>query len=168
MKVALASDALGQWRAQREANEAMRAAANRTHRAWELGETGLAERLLAARRAREMTYQELDARAEALDAQLRVRIDSHDLWHLGAAEDKHEYVRAEAILGLARRDKALALPLLQRELRGEQVAMPLFEAAALVADPSLADDLRQFASPSGDSFLDELATKALAACEAVD
>jgi outer membrane protein, heavy metal efflux system len=90
LKVALASDALGQWRAQREANEAMRAAANRTHRAWELGETGLAERLLAARRAREMTYQELDARAEALDAQLRVRIDSHDLWHLGAAEDKHE------------------------------------------------------------------------------
>ena len=37
---------------------------------------------------------------------------------LGAAEDENEYVRAEAILGLAQRDKALALPLLQRELRG--------------------------------------------------
>src|SRR5688500_12046435 len=79
-----------------------------------------------------------------------------------AAEDENEYVRAEAILGLAQRDKALALPLLQRELRGEHVAMPLFEAAALIADPSLADDLREFASPSDDSFLDELATKALA------
>ena len=85
---------------------------------------------------------------------------------LGAAEDENEYVRAEAILGLAQRDKALALPLLQRELRGEHVAVPLFEAAALVADPSLADDLREFASPSDDSRLDELAIKALAACEA--
>ena len=87
---------------------------------------------------------------------------------LGAAEDENEYVRAEAILGLAQRDKALALPLLQRELSGERVAMPLFEAAALVADPSLANDLRDFAIPSDDSFLDELATKALAACEATD
>ena len=85
---------------------------------------------------------------------------------LSAAEDEHEYVRAEAILGLAQRDKGLALPLLQRELRGEHVAMPLFEAAALVADQSLADDLREFANPSDDGFLDELATKALAACEA--
>jgi HEAT repeat protein len=85
---------------------------------------------------------------------------------LTAAEDENEYVRAEAILGLAQRDKALALPLLQRELRGEHVAVPLFEAAALVADPSLADDLRQFTIPSDDSLLDELATKALAACEA--
>lgn len=81
LKVALAADALGQWRALREAHEAMRAAANRTHRAWELGETGLAERLLAARRAREMAYQELGARVAAHEAQLRVRIDSHDLWH---------------------------------------------------------------------------------------
>ena len=87
---------------------------------------------------------------------------------LRAAEDEHECVRAEAILGLAQRDKAVALPLLQRELRGEQVATPLFEAAALVADPSLAEDLRAFASPSGDTFLDELASKALAACEAAD
>ena len=81
LKVVLATDALNQWRAQRDAHEAMRAAANRTHRAWELGETGLAERLLAARRAREMAYQELSARATAHEAQLRVRIDSHDLWH---------------------------------------------------------------------------------------
>src|SRR5687767_10234675 len=48
---------------------------------------------------------------------------------LDAAEDENEYVRAEAILSLAQRDKALAFPLLQRELRNERVAMPLFEAA---------------------------------------
>jgi outer membrane protein TolC len=81
LKVAMATDALGQWRALREAQQAMQAAANRTQRAWELGETGLAERLLAARRAREMAYQELSARVAAHEAQLRVRIDSHDLWH---------------------------------------------------------------------------------------
>lgn len=90
LKVVLATDALNQWRAQRDAHEAMRAAANRTHRAWELGETGLAERLLAARRAREMAYQEVSARATAHEAQLRVRIDSHDLWHRVHQQDEEQ------------------------------------------------------------------------------
>ena len=85
---------------------------------------------------------------------------------LGAAEDANEYVRAEAILGLAQRDKALALPILQRELSGEFVPLPLFEAASIVAHPSLAPDLRAFAEPSGDDFLDGLAIEALRACEA--
>ena len=85
---------------------------------------------------------------------------------LGAAEDENEYVRAEAILGLAQRDKAAALPLLQRELSGEFVPLPLFEAAAIVAHPSLAADLRAFAKPSGDDFMDNLAAQALEACEA--
>jgi HEAT repeat protein len=85
---------------------------------------------------------------------------------LGAAEDENEYVRAEAILGLAQRDKAQALPLLQRELSGGVVPLPLFEAAAIVAHPSLAADLRAFADPSGDDFLDGLAIDALRACEA--
>jgi hypothetical protein len=85
---------------------------------------------------------------------------------LRAAEDENQYVRAEAILGLAQRDKALALPLLQRELSGGVVPLPLFEAAAIVADPSLASDLRAFAQPSGDDFLDGLVVEALRACEA--
>lgn len=85
---------------------------------------------------------------------------------LAAAEDENEYVRAEAILGLAQRNKALALPLIRRELGHERVAVPLFEAAALVADPSLVDDLRDFTAPSDDALLDELALKALGACEA--
>ena len=84
---------------------------------------------------------------------------------LAAAEDENEYVRAEAILGLAQRDKALALPLLRRELGGECVAVPLLEAAALVADPSLVPDLRDFTVPSDNSPLDELAAEALSACE---
>jgi hypothetical protein len=85
---------------------------------------------------------------------------------LAAAEDENEYVRAEAILGLAQRDKALALPLIRRELGHERVAVPLFEAAALAADPSLVDCLRDFAAPSGDALLDELAAKALSASKA--
>jgi HEAT repeat protein len=85
---------------------------------------------------------------------------------LTAAEDPDDSVRAEAILGLAQRDKATALPLLQRELSGQRVALPLFEAAALVADPSLIEDLRAFCDPSDNTYLDELAVEALRACEA--
>lgn len=84
---------------------------------------------------------------------------------LRAADDENDDVRAEAILGLSRRDKALALPLLQRELSGETVRMPLFEAASIVAHPSLVEDLRAFTGPSGDAFLDTLALEALKACE---
>src|SRR5688572_17227576 len=60
---------------------------------------------------------------------------------LRAADDEEYCVRAEAILGLAQREKALALPLLQRELSGESVCLPLLEAAIIVAHPSLAADL---------------------------
>ena len=85
---------------------------------------------------------------------------------LAAAEDESDIVRAEAILGLAQRDKALALPLVQRELSGEHVPYPLFEAAIVMAHPSLAADLRAFAEPCGDASLDGLAIDALRACEA--
>ena len=84
---------------------------------------------------------------------------------VGAAEDENDYVRAEAILGLAKRDRQLALPLIRRELGRECVAVPLFEAAELVADLSLVDALRVFAGPSDDAYLDELAAKAVSACE---
>jgi hypothetical protein len=84
---------------------------------------------------------------------------------LCAAEDDNDAVRAEAILGVAQRDKALALPLLQKELARRSVAMPIFEAATLVADPSLVDDLRAYAPPSADDLLDRRALDALKACE---
>jgi hypothetical protein len=85
---------------------------------------------------------------------------------LRAADDENEYVRGEAILGLAQRDKALALPLLQRELSGKFVPLQLFEAASIVAHPSLVADLRAFTARSGDDFLDASALEALQACEA--
>ena len=84
---------------------------------------------------------------------------------LGACDDENDYVRGEAILGLAQRDEALALPLLQRELAKDFVTLQLFEAASIVAHPSLVPYLQAYAEPSGDDFLDKLALEALAACE---
>jgi len=82
-----------------------------------------------------------------------------------AAEDETDAVRAEAILGLAQRDKAVALPLLQKGFARDSVAMPVFEAAALVADQSLVENLREFAAVSRDHSLDQWAIDALKACE---
>jgi hypothetical protein len=87
---------------------------------------------------------------------------------LHAAKDESQCVRAEAILGLAQRDKTLALPLLQRELSGPSANYSMFEAAALVAHPSLVRDLSAFAEPSGNSLLDDEALKALHACQAAE
>jgi HEAT repeat protein len=84
---------------------------------------------------------------------------------LRAASDDDEVVRAEAIIGLARRDRHLALPLIKQAFAAEYVSYPIFEAAAYVADPALVEDLRRFAAPSDDSTLDSMIAEALAACE---
>lgn len=81
---------------------------------------------------------------------------------LAAASDEDPYVRAEALVGLARRDPSAALPLVQAALREEWVALPVFEAAAIVAHPSLVDDLSHFTE--GDDYIDQLAREAHAAC----
>lgn len=83
---------------------------------------------------------------------------------LSAAKDQNEFVRAEAILGLARRDKVLAFPLLRHELQGPSAPAPLFEAAAIVGDSLLMSHLREFSKPSGDAYFDELVDRALRAC----
>lgn len=82
-----------------------------------------------------------------------------------AASDENEFVRSEAILGIAYLDRLAALPLLERELARDFVAIPTLEAAALVADPSLADLLKPFATRSDFPVIDELAQEALRACE---
>jgi alpha-D-ribose 1-methylphosphonate 5-triphosphate synthase subunit PhnI len=85
-----------------------------------------------------------------------------------AATDADPMVRAEAILALANRDRQLALSFVKKELSGENVYVPIFEAAEVIADASLIDDLRCFTEPSGDRSLDEYAANALAACEGND
>lgn len=84
---------------------------------------------------------------------------------LSAPEDENDIVRAEALVGIARRDRHLALPLVLEALSADQVSMPVFEAAALVADPALIDALRPWTEPSDEKWLDVLARTALAACE---
>ena len=82
-----------------------------------------------------------------------------------AANDRDNVVRAEALSGLARRDRQLALPLVRTELQGEVSCMALFEAAMTIADPALVPFLLPWAEPSDNDFLDRLALDALAACE---
>lgn len=83
---------------------------------------------------------------------------------LHAASDDDNIVRAEAVLGLATRDPQLALPFVQAALREGTVAIPMLEAAALCAHPSLIADLQAWAEPSDEPFADTLAAEALAAC----
>jgi hypothetical protein len=85
---------------------------------------------------------------------------------VSAADDEDLAVRAEALLGLAQRDKEIALPFAVTALSADQVCMPVFEAAALIADPSLVSLLRPWIEPSDDEYLDKLARDALIACEA--
>jgi HEAT repeat protein len=80
-----------------------------------------------------------------------------------AATDEDLYVRGEAILGLAIRDPALALPLIRSALQEEFVCVQIFEAVVQAPDPSLVEALRPFADDGGES-IDQLARDAFAAC----
>jgi hypothetical protein len=84
---------------------------------------------------------------------------------LMAARDENDIVRAEAMLGIARRDRALALLLVRDELSGDQASMALFEAAGLVADPTLVEHLQPWTEPSEFEWLDQLARDAVEACK---
>ena len=86
---------------------------------------------------------------------------------LQAARDPDEVVRAEAILGLAKRDAMLALPFVQDGLGANTVTIPMLEAAAICAHPSLIPDLRVWIEPSDTPSIDQAAEEALAACEGV-
>lgn len=80
------------------------------------------------------------------------------------ARDASEYVRAEAILGIALRAPEAALPLVHRELLGVEVAVAVFEAAALCAHPSLLDPLAHWQEPCGDEVVDDAVRVAIAEC----
>jgi hypothetical protein len=86
------------------------------------------------------------------------------LVHASADEDGD--VRDEALVGLARRNRAAALERIVPELE-ESVSPALLEAAAIIADPSL---LPLLSAPegwgSGDEDRFERLRKAIAACEA--
>lgn len=83
---------------------------------------------------------------------------------LRAADDLDPDVRAEALVGIARRDRALALPLVLAALQGDHVSCPTFEAAGMVADATLVEPLEQWTYPSGNAMLDDVIQDALKAC----
>ncbi len=83
-----------------------------------------------------------------------------------AASDRDPVVRGEAVLGLARRDAGLALPLVRAGLSAQAVSLPLLEAARLCAHPMLILDLEYWARPSSNRLADMAATEALFACRA--
>ncbi len=89
--VQAAESRYAQWRAQQVALAAQTTATTRTRRAWELGETALGEYLLALRSEGQVRLAEAQARVDALEAGLRVRVDSHELWHPELPMEAHSH-----------------------------------------------------------------------------
>jgi hypothetical protein len=81
------------------------------------------------------------------------------------ADDPDELVRAEAIRGLARKDRLLALPFIQRALGAASAMVDVFEAAAIVADASLVEPVWQFARNTNTDWTGDVVREALQACE---
>jgi len=82
-----------------------------------------------------------------------------------ATTDCSPRVRAEALRGLAQIAPGLALPHVRQALSAEMALVNVFEAAEIIADPSLVDTLRPWSDPSDDPYLDGLVAAAIAACE---
>ncbi|QIL02607.1 lyase [Sphingomonas sinipercae] len=82
-----------------------------------------------------------------------------------AAEDEDVYVRGEAIQALVERDRQVAISLVTRELARKTACYAIFQAAADLAETSLAPLLEPFAAKrTGTSHIDSQIDDALAAC----
>ena len=84
---------------------------------------------------------------------------------LRAADDEDRDVRGEAIEGLAKRNREIALPLVQRELAQSDVGYGVFVAAAILADASLVEPLRRFDYETDSPWVDDTVREAIGACE---
>jgi len=84
---------------------------------------------------------------------------------LDVAKDLDPRVSAEAIAGLARRDRHTALPLVAKALSSQTVAINIFEAAAYCAHESLIEALQRFVKPNDESYENAVVIDALKACE---
>lgn len=71
---------LAAWQQACGALDAQRAALQKTRRGQQLGEINLADVLLAERMVHDASRAEAQARADAMRALTRIRIDSHELW----------------------------------------------------------------------------------------
>lgn len=89
-RVAQMRAALAIWTQQQQASRATSDSADKTDRAYALGESGLAELLVARRTALEAALAERNAAIDAIEATALVRIDAHDLWHYHDGEGDDE------------------------------------------------------------------------------
>ncbi len=78
--VIAASSTLQAWREAEAARVAAEQASRRITRGYDLGEIDLSDRLLAERQAFEMRRLELEARARAHLALLKMALDAHEFW----------------------------------------------------------------------------------------
>ncbi|MEO0870873.1 MAG: HEAT repeat domain-containing protein [Pseudomonadota bacterium] len=95
---------------------------------------------------------ELD-RADVVEALLRI------------ADDKNQFVRGEAILGLANLGHQDAFTLVHRELENEFVQLQVFEAAKILADSRLLEHLKWYQDATDEPAVDDAARAALKACQ---
>jgi len=87
-----AQTGLGVWQDAQSAEESGIAVTKRLARAVELGERDLTDYLRALRQQYELKRSEVMARAEAQNATLQLKIDSHEIWvrHTEGEHDHHE------------------------------------------------------------------------------
>uniref|UniRef100_UPI0035ADFD62 hypothetical protein n=1 Tax=Phenylobacterium sp. TaxID=1871053 RepID=UPI0035ADFD62 len=78
--VIAATAALEAWHSAALALDAAQKASGRTARAYELGERDLSDRLLSDRQTFDARRMELQARAGAHRALLKLALDAHELW----------------------------------------------------------------------------------------
>lgn len=82
-----------------------------------------------------------------------------------AAADVDCDVRAEALEALARRDSQLTLPLVAKELTRDRCGLGVFEAAGIIAHPSLVKGLKRFDDDCEPHRLYDTIRTAIRACE---
>ena len=93
--VTLAQSTRLTWQQAASARQSSEAAIARLRRGYELGDTDISELLIAERRHIETRKLEAVARAQSAFADVRLRIDSHELWighgggHANDAADFH-------------------------------------------------------------------------------
>ncbi|MFN9499580.1 MAG: lyase [Sphingomonadales bacterium] len=93
-------------------------------------------------------------------------VDTPEVRHalLTAAADEDAAVRAEALSGLATRDKALAMPLIAEELLRHECEYATFEAAEIIGDPAYLPALHKWLQSVQRSHVQDQIADAIAAC----
>lgn len=96
-------------------------------------------------------------------------IDNQDIRNVlvQAAHDEDLSVRSEAILGIVQRDRSIGLEHVRKALADKWATLPIFEAAAILGDPSLLPLLENFNHSSEDEITDAAVRDAIVSCHRI-